>query len=112
MDAPYSAASLTSGGVSTSPTRSAEMIPASAPSAPITATGNSLDSVAGNLKLNLLTEYLYDLAGAYMTFYESCPVLTADTPQRRASRLRLCDLTARTLKLGLGLLGIRVLERM
>jgi arginyl-tRNA synthetase len=72
----------------------------------------TLDSVAGNLKLNLLTEYLYDLAGAYMTFYESCPVLTADTPQRRASRLRLCDLTARTLKLGLGLLGIRVLERM
>ncbi len=72
----------------------------------------TIDSIGANLKLNLLTDYLYELAGAFMKFYESCPVLTADTPDRRASRLRLCDLTARTLRVGLGLLGIRVLERM
>lgn len=72
----------------------------------------TLDSVASNLKLNTLTEYLYGLAGTYMKFYEACPVLTAETPQLRASRLRLCDLAARTLRLGLSLLGIRVLERM
>jgi arginyl-tRNA synthetase len=47
-----------------------------------------------------------------MRFYETCPVLKADTDQQRASRLRLCDLTARTLQIGLDLLGIRVVERM
>jgi arginyl-tRNA synthetase len=39
-------------------------------------------------------------------------VLKADTPERRTSRLKLCDLTARTLACGLGLLGIEVVERM
>ncbi len=72
----------------------------------------TIDSVAAGLRINLLTDYLYDLAGVFMRFYESCPVLAADTPELRASRLRLCDLTARTLRVGLDLLGIRVLERM
>jgi arginyl-tRNA synthetase len=71
-----------------------------------------LDAAAESLKINLITDYLYDLAGAFMKFYENCPVLTAETPQIRASRLRLCDLTARTLKIGLQLLGIRAVERM
>ncbi|HOB75264.1 MAG TPA: arginine--tRNA ligase [Phycisphaerae bacterium] len=71
-----------------------------------------LDAAAENLKINLITDYLYGLAGTFMKFYENCPVLSADTPEKRASRLRLCDLTARTLKIGLGLLGIRVVERM
>lgn len=71
-----------------------------------------LDSAAESLKVNLITDYLYDLAGAFMKFYENCPVLAAETPELRASRLRLCDLTARTLKIGLGLLGIRAVERM
>jgi len=71
-----------------------------------------LDAAAESLKINLITDYLYDLAGAFMKFYENCPVLAAETPELRASRLRLCDLTARTLKIGLGLLGIRAVERM
>ena len=71
-----------------------------------------IDAVADSLLPNILCDYLYDLAGKFMTFYESCPVLQAPDKATRASRLRLCDLTARALKLGLGLLGIPTLERM
>ena len=71
-----------------------------------------LQTVAAESKPNMLTAYLYDLAGAFTTFYETCPVLKADTAEIRASRLRLCDLTARTIRLGLGLLGIEVVEQM
>jgi arginyl-tRNA synthetase len=59
-----------------------------------------------------LTAYLFDLAKAYSTFFEHCPVLKAETDVLRNSRLLLCDLTARTIKLGLELLGIRVVEQM
>jgi arginyl-tRNA synthetase len=52
------------------------------------------------------------LANEFSTFFENCPVLKAESDQRRDSRLALCDLTARTLKFGLGLLGIEVVERM
>ena len=67
------------------------------------------------LKPNLLTEYLYDLSKAFSTFYDrksGVRVIDAEPEALRLSRLRLCDLTGRTLKLGLGLLGIRTLERM
>ncbi len=59
-----------------------------------------------------LTAYLFDLAKAYSTFFEQCPVLKAESDDIRNSRLLLCDLTARTIKLGLELLGIRVVEKM
>jgi arginyl-tRNA synthetase len=59
-----------------------------------------------------LTAYLFDLAKSYFTFYESCPVLKADTSESRRSRLLLSDLTARTIKQGLSLLGIGVVEKM
>jgi arginyl-tRNA synthetase len=73
---------------------------------------DTVDAVAEELKPNILTSYLYDLAGAFMRFYENCPVLKAPTAAVRESRLRLCDLAARTLRAGLSLLGIRVVERM
>jgi arginyl-tRNA synthetase len=63
-------------------------------------------------KPNILTDYLFDLANAFSTFFEECPVLKAESVTRRKSRLALCDVTARTLKFGLGLLGIDVVERM
>lgn len=59
-----------------------------------------------------LTAYLFDLAKSYFTFYETCPVLKADTVESRCSRLLLSDLTARTIKQGLSLLGIGVVEKM
>ncbi|MCG8404397.1 MAG: arginine--tRNA ligase [Phycisphaerales bacterium] len=71
-----------------------------------------IDGVADSLLPSYLCEYLYELAGRFMAFYESCPVLKAHDSKSQGSRLRLCDLTARALKLGLGLLGIETLERM
>jgi arginyl-tRNA synthetase len=59
-----------------------------------------------------LTAYLFDLAKAYSTFFEKCPVLKAESEELRNSRLLLCDLTARTIRLGLDLLGIKVVEKM
>jgi arginyl-tRNA synthetase len=67
--------------------------------------------VASTLEFHRLTGYLYAVASAFSACYEKCPVLTAE-PEVRASRLALCDLTARTLRLGLGLLGIATPDRM
>lgn len=61
---------------------------------------------------HLLCAYLYDVAGLFSSFYEHCPVLTAENEATRNSRLRLAALTGRTLKLGLQLLGLQPLERM
>jgi arginyl-tRNA synthetase len=72
----------------------------------------ALERVTADYRPNLLTDYLFDLAGKYSSFFENCPVLRAETDAVRTSRLLLCDLTARTLELGLGLLGIETVERM
>ncbi|MBV9123346.1 MAG: arginine--tRNA ligase [Planctomycetes bacterium] len=74
--------------------------------------GEALEAAAAEYKPNLITAYLWDLARAYSGFFENCPVLTADTPMRRESRLLLSDLTARVIQQGLQLLGIRTVERM
>ncbi len=66
--------------------------------------------LADTLELHRLCAYLYGLATTFTAFYESCPVLRAE-PETRASRLALCALTARTLALGLDLLGIEAAER-
>jgi arginyl-tRNA synthetase len=68
-------------------------------------------AVADDLYPNRLCQYLFELSQKFNQFYDRCSVLQASEPQR-TSRLILCDLTARTLKLGLFLLGIQVLERM
>tara|TARA_B110000858_G_scaffold198527_1_gene266252 strand:- start:2047 stop:3786 length:1740 start_codon:yes stop_codon:yes gene_type:complete len=70
-----------------------------------------VDMVARDCYPNLLCNYLYELAGLFMRFYESCPILKAD-PTLRDSRLALSALTATTLKQGLELLGIETLEKM
>ncbi|MCQ4257370.1 arginine--tRNA ligase [Stutzerimonas stutzeri] len=61
---------------------------------------------------HLLCSYLYDLAGLFSSFYEHCPILTAESETVKQSRLRLAALTGRTLKQGLELLGLETLERM
>jgi arginyl-tRNA synthetase len=58
-----------------------------------------------------LCTYLYDVATAFTSFYENCPVLKSEEPLR-SSRLVLCDVTARVLEAGLGLLGIDAPEAM
>lgn len=72
----------------------------------------ALAEVAVDYRPNLLTSYLYDLARAFTAFFENCPVLKAETSELKMSRLMLCDLTARTIKQGLNLLGIQVADKM
>src|SRR5690606_31318109 len=68
------------------------------------------ETVAG-LAPHKLCTYLFDLAQDFTAFYEHCPVAKADEPVR-SSRLALCDVTARTLAHGLGLLGISAPDAM
>jgi arginyl-tRNA synthetase len=73
--------------------------------------GEVVPAVLDGFRPNVLANYLYELAAEYHVFYEQCPVLSAEADQRN-ERLLLSDLFARTLKLGLHLLGIEVPERM
>jgi arginyl-tRNA synthetase len=70
-----------------------------------------LDEVGQTLEFHRLCGYLYELSTAFTGFYENCPVLRSEGAVRE-SRLVLCDLTARTLSTGLGLLGIDAPDRM
>jgi arginyl-tRNA synthetase len=70
-----------------------------------------LEAVAEEYRPNFLCNYLYELAGHFMRFFENCPVLKSEGATRD-SRLALCDLTAKVLKQGLGVLGIETLEQM
>ncbi len=72
----------------------------------------TLTASAAEYQPCVLTGYLWDLAKSYSGFFQNCPVLKAPSAEIRASRLLLCDLTARVIKLCLGLLGIRTIERM
>jgi arginyl-tRNA synthetase len=67
--------------------------------------------VADEFLPNHLCQYLFELSQKFNVFYERCPVLTAE-PAQRQSRRTLCDMVAQTLKLGLSLLGIGVLDRL
>lgn len=71
----------------------------------------AVEGVTNDYQANVLCQYLFELAGHFMAFYEQCPVLKADEPSR-SSRLQLCALSARTLQHGLGLLGISTVEQM
>ena len=69
----------------------------------------TLEQVAATVLPHHLCTYLYDLATAFMRFYEHCPVLGSE---RRNDRLALCRRTAQTLSKGLDVLGIETVERM
>ncbi len=73
--------------------------------------GHTLEMVAEDNRPNYLCNYLYDLAGRFSRFYESCPVIKAGQAERE-SRLVLCELTGRVLQRGLDALGIQVTEVM
>ena len=73
--------------------------------------GEILPTILDDFRPNLLANYVLELARAFHSYFEACPVLKSDEPTR-SSRLALCELTSSTLKKGLGLLGIEVPERM
>ncbi|HHA2003263.1 TPA: arginine--tRNA ligase [Enterobacter cloacae] len=72
----------------------------------------TLSVVARDGTPHVMCAYLYDLAGLFSGFYEHCPILSAENESVRNSRLKLAQLTAKTLKLGLDTLGIETVERM
>ncbi|HUV62502.1 MAG TPA: arginine--tRNA ligase, partial [Sedimentisphaerales bacterium] len=74
--------------------------------------GEAIEVAAADYRPNYLTAYLYELSQKFSIFYTNCPVLGAG-PDKRPTRLLLCDLTAKTIKHGLHkLLGIDVVEQM
>jgi len=74
--------------------------------------GEAIEAAAADYRPNYLTAYLYELAQKFSAFYTNCPVLNAG-PDKRPTRLLLCDLTAEIIKHGLSeLLGIEVVEQM
>ena len=73
----------------------------------------TINQVALDCYPHILCSYLYALASQFMHFYETCPILKNNIGVNvQASRLRLCQVTSETLKCGLNLLGIEVMEKM
>jgi arginyl-tRNA synthetase len=72
----------------------------------------AIRGVSDALEPHRLCQFLFDLAQTFSTFVTNCQVLTAETESLRDSRLRLCALTERVMADGLGLLGIKAVERM
>lgn len=72
----------------------------------------ALEQSVSDYRPNQLTDYLFELARRFSTFFEKCPVLKAENEALRNSRLRLCDVTGRVIRQGLALLGIDVVDRM
>ncbi|HEX4084089.1 MAG TPA: arginine--tRNA ligase [Chthoniobacteraceae bacterium] len=73
--------------------------------------GETVPQVLDDFRPNILANYLFELANTFHAFYEACSVLKSEEPVK-SSRLALCDLTAKILKQGLELMGIRAPERM
>jgi arginyl-tRNA synthetase len=72
----------------------------------------TVQDVLSDMKPHKLCTYLFDTAVAFSEFYDRCPVLRAEDPALRASRLGLCELTSRAIAQGLDLLGIEAPPRL
>jgi arginyl-tRNA synthetase len=74
--------------------------------------GEAVEGAIADYRPNYLTAFLYELAQKFSAFYTNCPVLDAE-PDKRPTRLLLCDLTAETIRHDLSeLLGIEVVGQM
>nr|MBP8173757.1 arginine--tRNA ligase [Aeromonadaceae bacterium] len=74
---------------------------------------DAVEGVASKGMPHMMCSYLYELSGLFMSFYEACPINKDGVePSLRSSRLTLCAATAKVIRQGLSLLGIKVLERM
>ncbi|KAJ1494480.1 Arginyl-tRNA synthetase [Baffinella frigidus] len=71
-----------------------------------------LQEVEQSLYPHRLCDYIFELSQRFNQFYENCPVANAATPEEKASRVALCDATAATLELVMGILGIKTVDRL
>jgi arginyl-tRNA synthetase len=71
----------------------------------------AIDSVTDDFQANVLCNYLFEVSGQFMSFYEACPILNQDD-EIKNSRLMIADITSKILKQGLELLGIQTVEKM
>jgi len=72
-----------------------------------------LERAAEDASPNQITTYLYELATLFMRFYEQNPILKPGVEEEtKMSRLLLADLTAKTIKQGLDILGIQVVNKL
>ncbi len=78
----------------------------------LTRFSEALDESMVDYRPNILAQYMFELAQQFFRFYDQCHVLKAEDASLRQSRLALCDITARTIRQGLSLLGIHVIDRM
>jgi arginyl-tRNA synthetase len=74
--------------------------------------GSAVGQAAEAAEPHVLAAFLFDVASAFTTFYEQCPVLQASTGSIRESRLALSALALRVLSTGLSLLGVPMPQRM
>ena len=72
----------------------------------------ALSDVLIDYKPNLLCNYLFELGQTFFKFYDQCSLKDTESETLKSSRVQLCDLTARTIKTGLSLLNIGVLDKM
>lgn len=73
---------------------------------------NMIHAAAERLAPSLLSQYCYELAKAYNRFFDAVSIFKAETPEKMSFRVALSAETRKTLKRGMGLLGINVPERM
>lgn len=72
-----------------------------------------LEQVNRDVLPHVICSYLYELASLYMTYYEACPILKDGVSEsNKNSRLQLNYVVAETLKTGLDLLGIEIMQQM
>ena len=72
----------------------------------------ALEEVLIEYKPNILANYLFELTQVFFQFYDQCPVVKVGDESLKQSRLQLCDLTARTIRTGLSLLGIQTIDKL
>ncbi len=78
----------------------------------LAAFGTAVQQAGSDYNVSVIANYCYDLAKSFNGFYHDFQILKEEDPQKRAVRLMLCECVAKVIRLGMGLLGIEVPERM
>lgn len=71
-----------------------------------------VEKAAETLSPAQVANYVYDLVKTYNSFYQNNPVMTLEDENAKQFKLQISDLTAKTIKKSLHLLGISVVNRM